>query len=117
VVGIAPAHSQSFARRYDACGKEVHHARGGIARLLLGGGLAVAVAFHGAGGKANPLAQTSTVTNCMMACNSQAANCQTTSIGAATTESNASQSTVCQLSCTTQQVTCQTTCARTSPSP
>jgi hypothetical protein len=98
---------------------------GGIARLLLGGGLALAL-WHSAAQAAGQIriAQTSTVTNCMMACNSQAATCQTTClvpgtvpIGAATTGSNANQSTVCQLSCTTQQVTCQTTCARTSPSP
>jgi hypothetical protein len=70
------------------------------------------------------LAQSSAVTNCMMACNSQAANCLTTClipgtppIGAATTGSNANQSTACQLNCTTQRMTCQTGCARTSPSP
>jgi len=69
------------------------------------------------------LAQTSNVTNCMMLCNSQAANCQTTCVipgaqptGAATTGSNANVSTSCQLNCTTQQITCQTTCARNSPS-
>jgi hypothetical protein len=69
------------------------------------------------------LAQTSTVTNCMMLCNSQAASCQTACIvpgaaptGAATTTSNANVSTSCQLNCSTQQVACQTTCARTSPS-
>ena len=69
------------------------------------------------------LAQTSNVTNCMMLCNSQAANCQTTCIipgsqptGAATTGSNANVSTSCQINCTTQQITCQTTCARNSPS-
>jgi hypothetical protein len=70
------------------------------------------------------LAQSSTVTNCMMACNAQAATCQVSCVvpgtaptGAATTTSNASVSTTCQLSCTTQQVACQTICARTSPSP
>ncbi len=69
------------------------------------------------------LAQTSNVTNCMMLCNSQAANCQTTCVipgsqptGAATTGSNANANTSCQLNCTTQQISCQTTCARTSPS-
>jgi hypothetical protein len=62
------------------------------------------------------LAQSSTVTNCMMACNSQAANCQTTCLvpgtaptNAATATSNANQSTSCQLNC-------KTTCATTSPS-
>jgi hypothetical protein len=69
------------------------------------------------------IAQTSTVTNCMMACNSQAASCQTTclvpgtpSTNAATTTSNASQNTSCQLNCTTQQINCQTTCGTTSTS-
>jgi hypothetical protein len=53
------------------------------------------------------LAQTSNVTNCMMLCNSQAANCQTTCIipgsqptGAATSGSNANANTSCQLNCT-----------------
>lgn len=69
------------------------------------------------------LAQTSNVTNCMMICNSQAANCQTTCVvpgtpptNAATTTSNANVSTSCQLNCTTQQIACQTSCAQTSPS-
>ena len=69
------------------------------------------------------LAQTSTVTNCMMTCNSQAATCQTTCLipgtaptGAATTTSNANLSTSCQASCSTQQIACQTTCAQNSPS-
>ncbi len=69
------------------------------------------------------LAQTSTVTNCMMTCNSQAATCQTACLipgtaptGAATATSNANLSTSCQANCTTQQISCQTTCAQTSPS-
>ena len=101
---------------------------GGIACLFLGAGLAIALcpsAGHAAGHAAGKLrvAQTSSVTNCMMACNSQAATCQTTCLipgtpptGAATTGGNANQSTACQLSCTTQQISCQTLCARTSPS-
>jgi len=70
------------------------------------------------------LAQTSTVTQCMMACNSQAAACQTTCLvpgsaptGAATTTSNANVSATCQAACSTQQVSCQTVCAQNSPSP
>ena len=70
------------------------------------------------------LAQSSNVTSCMMACNSQAATCQTTCLipgtpptASATTTSNATQSTSCQLNCSTQQISCQTICARTSPSP
>ena len=89
--------------------------------------LVLAVGADGFGGRAFTatiwLAQTSTVTNCMMACNSQAATCQTGCIvpgsaptGAATTTGNANVSTSCQLNCSTQQVACQTTCARTSPS-
>jgi hypothetical protein len=69
------------------------------------------------------LAQTSTVTNCMMLCNSQAATCQSTCLvpgtpptNAATTTGNANVSTTCQLSCSTQQIACQTTCAQNSPS-
>jgi hypothetical protein len=69
------------------------------------------------------LAQTSTVTNCMMLCNSQAATCQTTCLvpgagptGATTATGNANVSTTCQLGCSTQQIACQTSCAQTSPS-
>jgi len=70
------------------------------------------------------LAQTSVVTNCMMACNAQAATCQTACIvlgtvptNAATTTSNATSSASCQIGCSTQQISCQTICSRTSPSP
>ena len=69
------------------------------------------------------IAQTSTVTNCMMTCNSQAASCQTTCLvpgtaptNAATTTGNANVNTACQLNCSTQQINCQTTCGTTSPS-
>jgi len=98
---------------------------GGIARSLFAAGLAIAL-WHSAGPAAGRIrvAQTSAVTNCVMACNSQAASCQTTClipgttpIGAATTGSNANQSTACQLNCTTIQINCQALCARTSPSP
>ena len=74
---------------------------GGIARFLFATGLAIAL-YHSAGLATGRIrvAQTSTVTNCMMACNSQAAACQTTClipgtapIGAATTGSNANKST------------------------
>jgi hypothetical protein len=75
-----------------------------------------------AGGKIR-LAQTSTTTNCMMTCNSQAATCQaacvvpgTAPTGAATTTSNANASASCLINCSTQQMTCQTICARASPS-
>ena len=98
---------------------------GRIAGLFVATGLAIAL-WHStvlAAGKVR-IAQTSTVTNCMMACNSRAATCQTTClipgtapIGAATTASNANQSTACQLNCTTQQISCQSIYGRTSPSP
>jgi hypothetical protein len=68
------------------------------------------------------LAQTSTVTNCMMTCNATAATCQATCVvpwqaGGNTAATNSSNSANCQLTCSTQQVACQTTCARISPSP
>ncbi|MFZ0987818.1 MAG: hypothetical protein WAN27_08825, partial [Xanthobacteraceae bacterium] len=81
---------------------------------IFGAGLAIALC-HSAGQAAGRVrvAQTSNVTNCMMACNSQAASCQTTCLipgaaptGAATTGGNANQSTACQLNCTTQQISC-----------
>jgi hypothetical protein len=108
----------------DACRKERIMRGGKIARLLFGAGLAIALCHSAvqAAGKIQ-VAQTSTVTNCMMACNSQAATCQTTCLvpgtpptGAATAGGNANQSAACQLNCTTQQINCQTTCARASPS-
>jgi hypothetical protein len=94
-------------------------------RLAVLFALAAVAGFAGeasAGGKIR-LAQTSTVTNCMMACNAQAATCQTACIvpgtaptNAATTTSNATSSASCQINCSNQQISCQTTCARTSPS-
>src|SRR5579863_8391178 len=88
----------------------------------VGAALQGMVADANAAGKIR-LAQTSTVTNCMMACNSQAAACETTCLvpgtpptGAATTTSNANVNTGCQLNCTTQQIACHTTCAQNSPS-
>ena len=66
------------------------------------------------------LAQTSSVTNCMMTCNAQAANCQAacvatpSSSAAATT--NATGNTACILNCGTTQLACQTNCGLQSPS-
>ena len=86
---------------------------GGIARLRVAAGLAIALC-HSSGQAAGriQLAQTSTVTNCIMACNSQAANCQTTCVipgaaptGAATTGGNANQSTSCKLNCAKSTLT------------
>lgn len=74
------------------------------------------------------LAQSSTVTNCMMTCNAQAATCQTTcvvpapqspSIGPTTSVTpapNPTAGTTCLLGCSSTQVACQTNCARQSPS-
>ena len=85
-----------------------------------------------AGGGKIRLAQSSTVTNCMMGCNAQAANCQTACLlpsaqltqlptgpvtsNNVTPQTNATANTICLSSCTTTQLTCQTTCALSSPS-
>ena len=68
------------------------------------------------------LAQSSTVTNCMMTCNSQAATCLTTCLvpgtpptGAATATSNATLNTACQVNCSIQRISCQTTCSQSFP--
>ncbi len=94
-----------------------------LGMLWLGVTCAGTVGVANATGKIR-LAQTSTVTNCMMSCNSQAAACQTTCLvpgtaptGAATAIGNANLNTSCQLNCTTQQIACHTTCAQNSPSP
>jgi len=95
------------------------------ALLSVFGIAALAATPPGTAGAANlRLAQTSTVTNCMMTCNSAAAACQTNCLvpgtaptGAATTTSNANVSATCQLGCSTQQISCQTICAQNSPSP
>jgi hypothetical protein len=69
------------------------------------------------------LAQSSTVTNCMMICNAQAASCQTACVvpgtpptASATVTSNATAGTACLLNCNAAQLSCQTSCARQSPS-
>lgn len=94
-----------------------------VVALIAASAVGIALAAMPAGAAKIRLAQTSTVTNCMMACNSQAATCQTTCLvpgtspaNSATTTSNATLSTTCQLNCSTQQISCQTTCAQTSPS-
>ena len=75
------------------------------------------------------LAQSSTLTNCMMLCNAQAATCQSTCLvpsssssgsttsTTTTTGANSTASTSCTMNCTTTQITCQTICAKVSPSP
>jgi hypothetical protein len=78
------------------------------------------------------LAQTSTVTNCMMSCNSQAANCQTrcfipnvpgpppslSAPGSAPAIGlifNADANATCRMGCTSTQLSCQNGCALSSP--
>jgi hypothetical protein len=74
------------------------------------------------------LAQSSIVTTCMMTCNAQAANCQSTCLvptpiplgtpqTTSTPNPNNTANTTCLLTCTSTQIACQTTCARQSPSP
>jgi hypothetical protein len=74
------------------------------------------------------LAQSSTVTNCMMSCNAQAANCRTTCVVPApavalpspssspASNLNASASGACISACSSTQLTCQSGCALQSPS-
>jgi hypothetical protein len=72
------------------------------------------------------LAQTSVTTTCMMTCNGQYANCQSSCLATGTqSQSSASGAIVganvnanqsCLSSCTNQQLQCQITCARASPS-
>jgi hypothetical protein len=93
-----------------------------LSSLWLGATVIGTIGAANAAGKIR-LAQSSTVTNCMMACNSQAAACLTTCLvpgtaptGAATATGNANLSTTCQVNCSTAQITCQTTCAQSFPS-
>ena len=77
-------------------------------------------------GLATPL--TSTTTNCMMLCNSQAANCKTTCVlpvpptplpspsSSAAPILNATPSTACLVGCGSTQLACQSGCALNSPS-
>jgi len=73
------------------------------------------------------LAQTSTVTTCMMNCNTTFANCEATCFFPSQEFNTVVQGTFsrgqvagsgsCISLCTNQQLTCQTACARASPSP
>jgi hypothetical protein len=92
--------------------------------LLVGAAAIIVAGICGAAadGKIR-LAQSGAVTACMMACNAQAANCQTACLvpgtpptTAATTTSNATASTACILNCSSTQLACQTICSRQSPS-
>ena len=65
------------------------------------------------------LAQSSVTTTCMMTCNAQYANCQSSCLSTGTPNlpgANVSASQSCLSSCTNQQLQCQITCARASPS-
>ena len=65
------------------------------------------------------LAQSSVTTTCMMTCNAQYANCQSSCLATGTPNlpgANVSASQSCLASCTNQQLQCQITCARASPS-
>jgi hypothetical protein len=59
----------------------------------------------------------STVTNCMMSCNSRAANCQTGCVipaaptTAGTGTLNATSNTACVVGCTSSQLACHTNCS------
>jgi hypothetical protein len=72
------------------------------------------------------LAQTSVTTTCMMTCNSQYANCQSSCLATGTQAQSSPSGTIaganvnanqsCLSSCTNLQLQCQITCARFSPS-
>lgn len=106
--------------------------RGLIAFLL--SVMAVAWATEaGASGKIR-LAQSFTVTNCMMTCNARAAACQTScfvpsaqvpinqlpngpvTFNNVTPQMNTTAGTACVSACSTSQLACQTNCALLSPS-
>jgi hypothetical protein len=96
------------------------------------GAVALCAAAHGASAEQKiRLAQTSNTTNCMMICNSAAANCRTTCVlpgnlptttaaaanivtNAGTT--NAGPSVACLLNCSTTELGCHTACGQQSPS-
>ena len=71
---------------------------------------------------------TFTTTNCMMSCNSQAANCRTTCVlpvppapppslsSSPAPNLNATPSTACLVNCNSTQLACQSGCALNSPS-
>jgi hypothetical protein len=93
--------------------------------LLLSTIVAVWATSVSAAGKIR-LAQSFTATNCMMVCNAQAANCQTTCLiptaqlpnalsNSVTPPQNTLANTACISACSTTQLACQTNCARLSP--
>ncbi len=72
------------------------------------------------------LAQSSATTTCMMTCNSQYANCQSSCVATGSqqqssqsglnTNANVNANQTCRASCTNQQLQCQIVCAQSSPS-
>jgi len=99
----------------------------GLIAFLLSVIVAIWATSVSAAGKIR-LAQSFTATNCMMVCNAQAANCQTTclvptaqlpnalSSNSVAPPQNTLANTTCISACTTTQLACQTNCARLSPS-
>jgi hypothetical protein len=100
--------------------------RASICVLLAAGIVGLAGGAHAAG--KIRLAQTSTVTTCMMNCNSAYALCQSSCTQPAqqalrsfnqlgVSPGNVVASGSCLSTCTNLQLSCQITCARASPSP
>jgi len=91
--------------------------------VLLVAPAVIAIAICARAAETIRLAQTSTVTDCMMRCNSQSASCQSACVvpgtpptASATTTSNATASSTCLLTCSSTLLQCQTACAQLSPS-
>jgi hypothetical protein len=105
----------------DAGRQSMRRRAGLLAIVLIGCAVGTSATAALAGGKIR-LAQSSSLTNCMMTCNSQAATCLTTCLvpgtpptGAATATSNATLNTACQVNCSIQRISCQTTCSQSFP--
>jgi len=99
-----------------------------IAFVLVVAAISAALA-QGAGAQERiRLAQSSTVTNCMMNCNAQVANCRTTCVvpvpatplpspsSSQPSILNATPNTACLLNCSSTHLACQSNCALQSPS-
>jgi hypothetical protein len=110
MMAVREARRQSMRRRTSL-----------LAMVLIGCAVGASATTVLAGGRIR-LAQSSSLTNCMMTCNSQAATCLTTCLvpgtpptGAATATSNATLNTACQVNCSIQRISCQTTCSQSFP--
>jgi hypothetical protein len=129
VAGARRRITRVAADRYDCPDiRESIMQRRGIAGVIL---CTVALAIAGfavsapAQGKIR-LAQSSVTTTCMMTCNGQYANCQSSCLTIGTQQqfspsgtilgANANPNQTCLASCTNQQLQCQIICARSSPS-